>query len=151
MPGLFSLSAVAEDVKPVEIYVSGVRYHSVVVYHKEKREQARLVKMDDALAAASVLKLDPDIEKTELRVEDVIVPPAPVEIPPGLSIAGIEPSMTDLVETFNTPQATVVPQQVFSAFELQDFWLQDIKNEEGPLLLIADRGKVRLMRLQKKP
>ena len=146
-----SVSAPAADVKPIEIYVSGVRYHSVVAYHKEKREQVRLAKMDDALRAISVLKPDLDIEKQEPLLEDVISPPAPVELPPGLSIAGIEPSMTDLVETFDIPQATVAPQQVFSAFELQDFWMEDIKNEEGPLLLIADSDKVRLMRLQKKP
>jgi hypothetical protein len=151
MPVLLSVSACAADARPIEIYVSGVRYHSVVAYHKEKRELLRLSKMDEALALTSALRPDPDIERTEPRVEDVIVPPAPVELPPGLSIAGIEPSMNDLVETFNTTEPAVVPKQVFSAFELQDFWLEDVKNEEGPLLLIADSDKVRLMRLQKKP
>lgn len=62
------------------------------------------------------------------------------------SIAGIEPSMGDLLDHF-TLMDTAKP--VDSALELQNLWLHDLKDETGPILLIAQQGKIRLMRLKR--
>lgn len=135
---------------PVEIYAAGVRYDSVIAYHRQKserRDEARIKKMD-ALLEDVAFQAE---EKKKEHGSDAVLVPLPVSIPPGMRIAGIEPSMTELVESFDTTEPAVVSKDVFSAFELQDCWLEDLKNENGPLLLIADTEKVRLMRLEKKP
>lgn len=65
-------------------------------------------------------------------------------------IAGVEPSVSDLIENFYENREEQHIRDVYSAFELQDFWLEDLKNETGPILLIAKEGNVRLMRLERK-
>ncbi len=65
-------------------------------------------------------------------------------------IVGVEPSIGDLLDNFKETMDVEKIKDVYSAFELQDFWLEDLKNESGPVLLIAEEGRVRLMRLQRK-
>lgn len=139
----------AMEAVPVEIYVKGVRYASVLAYHQHKREELKRLK------AENTLPLDvmptPDVKKIESGAEHIAALQQSVKVPPQMRIAGIEPSMTDLVEMFDISKADSNSKEVFSSFELQDFWMEAIKNESGPLLLMADKNKVRLMRLEKKP
>ncbi len=135
----------------IEVYMAGKKFASIGQYEK-KKEQA---------AAASAAAFDPQFGKTLTISPDGTVITSHTTIDVGKTItiepqkgtgrvAGVEPSFSQVSKDFDSGAAkngaSLTP--VASAAEFEEKLRDKLRGHQGPVLLISDKTRVRVMELE---